>query len=398
MPIRIRKLPWPQASLDLDSFLVGQRKKALSTIYDSWDEASIAKIRNQTYPDDKAAASRVFDYLRKAKGEFILDLGIQDFEIRSLLFINFPLHAMETEGSILPFFFAVNTRIPIQVLNRDARGSRLFEVSSDGALKELTKDQLRSPEVAIGRGDAFLWTAKDRFVRQRLRGSSVRINVKPMAVRRFKESADVSFREEEFCPLPYLRYQQNLASTREISKQPFFIVHGRVYPIKNQLSLIANFPLEFRDHAIIFVGPIRADRYLKACVKMAEQRGIEAYFVGHVDRETNWRLTKSASLSLIPMDMTINNQMEGYPRVMGESIGLGTGVVANLPVTIPKFLQEIVISTDFNSESDLSSAISLALSKTVRPMQPRAYVEQLVEFAERILLASRYAREAHEGA
>jgi hypothetical protein len=63
------------------------------------------------------------------------------------------------------------------------------------------------------------------------------------------------------------------------------------------------------------------------------------------------------------MDMRVNKQKKGYPRLLGETVASGCITLANYPITVPSYFENIVFRYG-NIYGDLNINLNKAIEAT----------------------------------
>ena len=86
-------------------------------------------------------------------------------------------------------------------------------------------------------------------------------------------------------------------------------------------------------------------------------------FFGPINQNLLSEILCLTKIAVHTMDMRVNKQNKGYPRLLGETVASGCITLANYPITVPSHFENIVIRYG-NIYGDLNINLNKAIEAT----------------------------------
>ena len=224
-------------------------------------------------------------------------------------------------------------------------------------------------DIIIGRSAVFN-TMKNRPYDSKVwEKSGCRVNIKTMSYAPNLKNADYYFEEEDMCPPASPDYVAQCAEfLSKHKKENIILVSGTMWYVKNQLQMIKDLDETVcGDYVLVFMGPLRDVSYVKDIISICEEKKIDYFVLGQVNKKFAREVKYLSKISVIPMDMRAYGQPKGYPRTLGESIAAKCITLCNKPVTVPSYYQESCLIYDEGKQQDLNKQLKKCIDIVKSP-------------------------------
>lgn len=295
------------------------------------------------------------------QNKILKKLNNQETELKkNILFSHFSPFLTEIEGIGLPLYF--KTRYPNcnvhMTYDKGNKESIKYNIKKDGIFERI--DSLsNSYDLVIARSSSLINMMKRKDDRLILNNSSYKINIKTMSFSPNLKYADFYFKEKDMCPPPDIIYSEKIDKFLKTNdKKNIITISGTLWYVKNQLSFFkAINPNILKEFDIVVLGPERDRAYVNEIRKLCSEKNINYFLIGNIDKDLASKVKALSKISVIPMDMRVFGQPEGYPRTLGESIASKCLTLCNDPITVPSFYEKSVVTYDAKNFNDLNNKL-----------------------------------------
>ena len=262
----------------------------------------------------------------------------------NILFAQFPPYSYEVESLGLPTYFKKYLpNCEIHTLSwKNSEKPFLYEIKEKKIVK--IHNLLPKYDIIVARSSILIELMKSKEYKKILESSRKVINVKTMSYRQNYRHADFYFEESQFCPPPDPMFIEKIQkSLNRYSKKNIILIPGTVSQIKNQLDFFKNInPSTIKNFELVIAGKIVNPKYFKKITKICKKKNLSPVFLGEICQDLLIDVMSLSKISIHTMDMRINGQKEGYPRLLGETIGSKSLTIANYPITVPDYFDNYV--------------------------------------------------------
>jgi len=282
-----------------------------------------------------------------------------------ILFLQFPPYLHQVEGIGFPAFTKkVLPNCDIHLLHyKNTQNPFIFKISNNKLVKI---DRLDNQyDLVIARSSILLELNKDEHYKKILDSSKKIINVKTMSYKQNYKFADFYFDEEDFCPPVDNYFQKNIEKfSKRITKKNYIVIPGSISKIKNQLDFFKQInPTTVKNYEILLIGKINDENYFKKIIKICQNKQLNHTFLGPINQNLLSEILCLSKIAVHTMDMRVNKQKKGYPRLLGETVASGCITLANYPITVPSYFENIVFRYG-NIYGDLNINLNKAIEAT----------------------------------
>lgn len=284
---------------------------------------------------------------------------------KQILFSHFSPFLTEIEGLGLPLYF--KSKFPNctvhMTYDKGGKASIKYLIGENGKIERIS-NLIESYDLVIARSSSLINMMNRPADRKLLESSKFKINIKTMSYKPNLKYADVYFEEEDMCPPPDIMYCEKISNfLRNNTKKNIIVMSGTLWYVKNQLSFFKSIdPSILKNYDIVILGPERDKKYVSEIREICENKKINYFLIGNIDKVLAAKVKAIAKISIIPMDMRVFGQPKGYPRTLGESIASKCLTLCNNPITIPDFYKKSVLTYDAKDSDDLNKKLKKCIA------------------------------------